>query len=91
MKNLDLEREMTSPNKKKESQKSEIASLLNSDFSKKSYKKNEKCLDDVCEKERISKFHFFSKNPSYEKEKIRSNSRTKIFLNSGKENKFNFR
>lgn len=57
---------------------------MNSNFSKKSYKRNENCLDDVCEKEKISKFHFFSKNTAYENEKNKSNSRTKIFLNSGK-------
>lgn len=78
----ELEREITSPNKRKESQKSEIANLLNTNFHKKSFKKNEFRIEDICEKEKISKFHFFSKSPKYENEKIRFNSPSNIFLNS---------
>jgi hypothetical protein len=75
--------EILSPNKKNETQKSEIANLLNSNFKKKSYNKNQYYLDDICDKEKISKFHFFSKSSAYENENRRSNSRNKNFMNSG--------
>ena len=83
----DFDRDIRSPNRKKESQKLEIVNLLNTKVQKKSFKKNENCIIDYCDKENISKFHFFNKNNNKHDEKLFSDSRSKIYLNSGK-NKF---
>lgn len=78
----DFENEFKSPNKKKESQKMEISNLLSGNLNRKSFKKNENFLENICQKEKISKFHFISNKSFNENQKAKS--RSKIFLNSGK-------